>query len=95
MTWVAGKTNRDELLGLGSLTWLNGVQSGAPMTNQIYTGTITRNGTPLTIPAFLAIASSQVEGTPVISHGNVDAQGRIIEVYLSSNSPGTNYWIYH
>jgi hypothetical protein len=96
MTWIAGKTNRDELLGLGNLTWINGAQqSSTILTNQLYTGSITTNSTPLTIPAFLAIASSQVEGSTVVCNGKVDAQGRIIQVYISSNSPGTNYWIYH
>jgi hypothetical protein len=96
MTWIAGKAQRGELAGLTNLVWLNAQQSSSsPSDQSIYTNSIFAQGGSLVIPAYIAIASSQCEGTPVISHGAVDAQGRIIEVYLSSNSPGTNYWIYH
>jgi hypothetical protein len=98
MTWVAGVTNRNEILGLGNLVWLNSQTSAAQ--SQMYTGPATGGGS-LTIPAFLAIASSQVEGTPVICQGNVDAQGYLIKVYIptGTNNPGSSipfpFTIYH
>ena len=109
-TWIAGKTHRDELLALGNLRWLNGGtppaemdymlgQSNLPMFNDSVTS---NNGTPLTIPGFLALASSQVEGTPVVEHGDVDARGKLIKVFLPSTSGGSPtavdtapYFIYH
>ena len=75
MTWVAGKTNQTELAGLGLLRWLNGGQQ-TPTTMhysfmdqdnlQWYTGPGNDSTSPLRIPAFIALASSQVEGTGVI-----------------------------
>jgi len=107
MTWVAGKTNRDELLGFGDMKWLNGGMlnsdynaNGAAVSKLMYTGGNTASGThtKLQIPAFIAIASSQVQGTPVICHGDVDARGTLIKVYFpggSSPTPGENFFIYH
>ena len=96
-TWIAGKKQQNELLGLGSLKWLNGGQQNSDQFT-MYTGDATGGGSPLTIPGFIAIASSQVEGTPVICHGDVDAQGKLIKVYIpSGNSPkaAEDYFIYH
>lgn len=99
MTWIAGVTNRNEILGLGKLVWLN---STTRLTNDItmYYGNVTGNNV-LTIPAFLAIASSQVEGGTVIEDGDVNAVGRLIRVYIptGTNFPGTKipfpFTIYH
>ena len=76
MTWVAGKTNQTELAGLGMLRWLNGGQQ-TPTTihysfmNQDnlpwYMEERLNSASPLQIPAFIALASSQVEGTGVIA----------------------------
>jgi hypothetical protein len=112
MTWIAGVTNRDELLHLGSLSWLNGGMkvsgdynaNGAAVSKLMYTGGVNGNSggySKFQIPAFLAIASSQVEGTPVIEKGNVDAKGYLIKVYIptGTDSPGTGipfpFTIYH
>lgn len=103
MTWIAGKKKRDELLGLGNLRWLNGGTAPGEMNywlNQrnlgMYTGSATTgSGSKLMIPAFIAIASSQVEGTPVIDHGDVDAKGKLIQVYLSQSTKGESLLIYH
>jgi hypothetical protein len=74
MTWVAGKTNQTELAGLGNIRWLNPNpsppaevsywmnQSNLPMYNGASTGS-----SALQIPAVIAFASSQVEGTGVIA----------------------------
>jgi hypothetical protein len=108
-TWIAGKKEQDELLGLGNLSWLNGGMknpdynaNGAAVSKVMYnTGSGVHNNTggfqPFKIPAFVAIASSQVQGTPVICHGNVDARGTLIKVYFSPDSPtsGEDYYIYH
>jgi hypothetical protein len=63
---------------------------------------LVNGGTPLQIPGFVALASSQIEGTPVIAHGDVDARGKLIKVYLPSSSGGSPtavdqapYFIYH
>lgn len=94
MTWVAGVTNRPELLGLGNLVWLNSSSSTVP--TSMYEGPVDSSGnTPLTIPAFMAIASSQVEGTTVVENGDVNAVNTLIKVYFSTNSPGDSYLIYH
>jgi len=97
MTWIAGKTKHDELLGLGSLSWLNGGQKTADQVSKvIYTGPNTGAGS-LQIPGYIALASSQVEGTPVVAHGEVNAQPKLIKVYLPGSSPKSleQYWIYH
>ncbi|HXB58302.1 MAG TPA: hypothetical protein VNU95_01995, partial [Candidatus Acidoferrales bacterium] len=94
MTWVAGVTNRPELLGLGNLVWLNSSSSTVP--TSMYEGSINSSGnTPLTIPAFMAIASSQVEGTTVVENGDVNAVNTLIKVYFTTNTPGDTYFIYH
>lgn len=98
MTWVAGKTEHKELLGLGNLKWLNGGQKSADEVSRVmYTGGIFGNGN-LMIPGFIAIASSQVEGTTVNGdNGPYDAQGKLITVYFPSTTPraGTSVLIYH
>lgn len=70
MFWVAGKTNRTELAGLGFLRWMNG---GAPPAEMHYSFMNQNNlqmyiGARLTskqfmIPAFIAVACSQAEGS--------------------------------
>lgn len=102
MTWIAGKKKRDELLGLGNLRWLNGGTSPGEVDYRMgqrnvrmYTGSAASSGNTLTIPAFIALASSQVEGTPVISHGDVNAAGKLIKVYFSSSTEGETFLIYH
>ena len=96
-TWIAGKKQKDELLGLGNLKWLNGgKQDSGEFT--MYAGSATGGGSPLIIPGFIAIASSQVEGTPVIAHGDVNAAGKLIKVYIPSGSSpkaGEDLFIYH
>ncbi|HSY43394.1 MAG TPA: pilus assembly protein TadG-related protein [Candidatus Acidoferrum sp.] len=98
MTWIAGVNSRSELANLGSLVWLNSSSSTVP--TGMYTGPNTGNGS-LTIPAYIAIASSQIEGTPVVCNGNADAVPELIRVYFptGTNSPGTElpfpFTIYH
>ena len=107
MTWIAGKTNRLELAGLGALPWLNGGrpapevqysfmdQSNLPMYAGDKPVISPENG--LRIPAFVALASSQVEGTPVVAHGKANAKGKLITVHLpfSQDSPGDTLFIFH
>jgi hypothetical protein len=105
MTWIAGVTNRDELLHLGNLAWLNGgmknsnyQQNGEQVSKLMWTGPANGNSggySKFQIPAYIAIASSQIEGTPVICHGDVDAQGKLIKVYLPGKTPGDDFLIYH
>ena len=104
MTWVAGVTNHNELLNLGNLAWLNGGNNvpatfytkNSPIKDQasmpIYTGQAEINtSTPLTIPTYIAIASSQVEGDTVVCNGNADAVPVLIRVYLPFPSQSTNW----
>jgi len=86
MTWIAGVTNANEILGLGNLVWLNSTARYAP--TNMYTGQFTGSGS-LMIPAYIAIASSQVEGTTVICNGNVNATPQLIRVCIPTGS--TNY----
>jgi hypothetical protein len=105
MTWMAGTTNHDELAGLGYLRWLKGndynssaqVQYFMNQENlQMYTGAATNSNSPLIIPAFIALASSQVEGNVVIDHGNSSwAVQTLIPVYFPQKTPGTQFYIYH
>ncbi|HTR43689.1 MAG TPA: hypothetical protein VMH87_18915 [Pseudomonadales bacterium] len=108
MTWIAGVEGQNELLNLGNLAWFNGGNNvpstfytqNSPVKDQAsmptYTGQAQINtSSPLAIPAYLAIASSQVEGTTVISDGDVNAVPQLIRVYLpfpsqSTNRPGTD-----
>jgi len=95
MTWIAAKRKRGELAGLGKLRWMNGGEQNEDQISKVmYTGSALGSG-KLEIPAFIAIASSQVEGTPVVSHGDVDAHGKLIKVYLSESTPGESFWIFH
>jgi hypothetical protein len=105
MTWIAGKQKHDEVLGLGNLKWLNGgmvnqdyKQNADQVSKTEYTGDVnSSNNNPLQIPAFVAIASSEVEGSTVIAHGDVNAQGKIIKVFLPGGSPtpADKFFIYH
>jgi len=102
MTWVAGKEGRDELIGFGSLRWLNGGRDSEVEMEEnskaMYTGPVSGSGRKLKIPAFVAFASSQVEGDPVIAKGNTDAEGKIIKVYFppySDPKPAEDILIYH
>ena len=86
MTWVAGKKYGDEVAGLGGTRWLK-EKEGATFvdTNVMYSGEIL-NPVQFRIPAFIALASSQVEGTPVISYTDeVNSRGTLIPVYLPFN----------
>ena len=106
MTWIAGVTNHNEMMNLGNLTWLNGGNNvpstfythNSPIKDQasmpIYTGPAENSSSPLTIPAYIAVASSQVEGDTVICNGSANAVPVLIRVYFpfpsqSTNSPGT------
>ena len=110
MTWVAGVTSRNELLGLGNLAWLNGgmkdsdyTKNGDQASKVMWNGSVIGNSGnysgDLKIPAFLAIASSQVEGHPVICNGDADAKPYLITVTLPFPSNNTNsaksYFIFH
>lgn len=72
MVWIAGKTNQTELAGLGFLRWMNGGNPASQVTysfmNQqnvaMYTGS-SLTSTEMTIPAVVAVASSQAEGSKV------------------------------
>ncbi|MEI6166888.1 MAG: hypothetical protein WCS52_06815 [bacterium] len=86
MTWVAGKKYGDEVAGLGNTRWLR-AKEGATFvdTNLMYSGEILNPDT-FRVPAFIALASSQVEGTPVISYTDeVNSRGTLIPVYLPFN----------
>lgn len=103
MTWIAGKLGRGELLGIGDLDWLSGEQADIAAIEQntrvMYSPDSVRNGSSeLKIPAFLAVASSQVEGTPVVSKGDANAEGKIIKVYFPPESgakEGEKFFIFH
>lgn len=103
MTWVAGTESRSELLGIGDLNWLSGGKADDTAmevnSRAIYSpGSVRSGASELKIPAFLAIASSQVEGEPVVSKGNADAEGKIIKVYFppeSNPKSGEQFLIYH
>lgn len=105
MTWVAGKLSRDEVAGLGRLRWLYsdstaGIEE-SEKTHLYAKETLNPEGIKLMVPAFLALASSQVEGDPVVSQtDNVNAEGKIIAVYMplpSYKNPkrGDKLLIYH
>jgi hypothetical protein len=87
MTWVAGKESHDEILGLGNLKWLNGgLQNADEISRLMYTGESSSSGSTLRIPGFVALASSQIEGTPVVLNGDADAKGKLIKVYRPGGS---------
>jgi hypothetical protein len=98
-TWVSGTDQKNELLGLGNLSWLNGGQNGdTNMFTNSATGAGSGSAGIFQIPAFIAFASSQVQGSPVICHGDVNAQGTLIKVYFpfgGSPTSGEDYYIYH
>jgi hypothetical protein len=102
MTWLAGVTSRTELLGLSNLVWLNSTTTTTPPnTMYSYDNAVGNYANPLTVPAYLAIASSQVEGTTVVEQGDVNAVGVLMRVYIptGTNFPGTKipfpFTIYH
>jgi hypothetical protein len=109
MTWIAGVTNRDELLHLGGLAWLNGgmknsdyKQNEEQVSQLMWNGNAIGNSggySKFQIPAFIAIASSQIEGHPVICNGDADAKPYLITVTLPFPSDNTNsaksYFIFH
>jgi len=95
---------------LGGLSWLNGGmknsdynQNAQQVSQVMWTGAANGNSGNysgnLQIPAFLAIASSQIEGHPVICHGDADAKPYLITVTLPWPSNNTNsaksYFIFH
>jgi hypothetical protein len=106
MTWITGKTNQPTVLGL--LRWLNPnptppaeipywmSQSDLPM----YNGAVL-SVSNLQIPAFIAFASSQVDGAPgttwngVVTNGPANAYPYLIPVYFPGFGPGTSIGIYH
>jgi hypothetical protein len=71
MTWIAAKNTQPELAGLGFLRWLNPNPEPPAETsywmNQwnlpLYRGSVRSSGN-LVIPAYIALASSQVDGAP-------------------------------
>ncbi len=83
MTWIAGKKYQDEVAGLGKMRWLREKEGEVfADTNSMYNGE-SEAPDKLRVPAFIALASSQVEGTPVISYTEtVDSKGKLIPVYL-------------
>lgn len=88
MTWIAGTTNAPEILGLGNLVWLNSSPNSTIEPTNMYTGPVTGSG-GLTIPAYIAIASSQVEGTTVVCDGTPNAVPQLIRVCIPEGT--TNY----
>lgn len=95
MTWVAGKVHQHELLDLGDLRWFNGGrEASGNVRSAMYSGPARGNGL-LQIPAFLGIASSQVEGEPVVSYGEADARGRLINTHLPYSGSSLAPVIYH
>jgi hypothetical protein len=104
MTWIAGRESQDEILGLGKLRWINGQSRSLDEIKVLYSGPSFPAGgaqeVPGFIPGFLAVASSQVEGTPVIDHGSADAKGKLIKVYfpqtpITPEFPGESIGILH
>lgn len=91
MTWLAGTTEKPHLLahllerdGV-VFAWLKGGQENMDsLTMFSGSGDSPHPGysRPMKIPAYVAIASSQVQGQPVIGHGSVDAKGKLIRVFL-------------
>jgi len=91
MTWIAGKLRKPELLGLGKLRWLatRTEASAAKMeenSKKMFTSDVLSGSPELVIPPFVALASSQVEGTPVVSKGDADAKGQIITVHFGEDT---------
>lgn len=105
MTWIAGTAGQDELLGIGDHNWLSGGRADEAAMEEnsrvFYSPDSVKSGaSTLTIPAFMAIASSQIEGNPVISYsdGESTAKGKIIKVYFPPDSDptaGEDFLIYH
>ncbi len=102
MTWIAGKGQREEITGLGNLMWFNPGEAKSfeemeTISRTFYKGA-NLSGDKIKIPSFLAIASSQVEGEPVISYGEANAKPKIITVHFPPDDnpkEGTSMLIYH
>lgn len=107
MTWIAGKTNQPTVLGF--LRWLNPNPNPPPEVaywmNQnnlpMYQGSAT-GSSGLEIPAFIAIASSQVDGAPgttwsgVVEKGPANAYPYLIPVYFPfGGGPGKSIGVFH
>ena len=110
MTWIAGKTNQTELAGLGFLRWLNPKptppeeitywmnQSGLPMYKERAMAS-----SSLVIPAYIALASSQVDGKPgtkwkgVVAHDAPNSYPYLIPVQIPTAKPvaGNSIGILH
>lgn len=98
MTWLAGKKSYGQGAGLGSMIWFHGQQQdmetqGRVMYDQTYTA-----GSELRIPAVMGIASSHIEGEPVVSEGDANATPKLITVHLPPADNPTavdDYLIYH
>lgn len=82
MTWIAGKKRHDELLGRGDWIWFNGRKNTHG--DVLYNGPSHDNSRPINLPDVIALASSQVEGLPVVAHGKANAQARLITVQIPS-----------
>jgi hypothetical protein len=103
-TFVVGKMKEQELAGLGLLRWFHGGRATPTEETdywlgqhnlRMYQGSATDTSSPLEIPAFLAFASSQVEGDPVVSKGTPNAQGKLISVYFPTKTSGASFGILH
>jgi hypothetical protein len=95
MTWIAGKAQEQELLGLGSIPWLNGERENVDELTMYLGGERAPAGAPLKIPAVIGTASSQVEGDPIVDHGPANAKGKLIKVYFPPDFPGQSVGIFH
>jgi hypothetical protein len=106
MTWIAGKTSQPELAGLGFLKWLN-PDATTPSENSnlpMYEGS-SLSSSSLEIPAFIAFASSQVDGAPGTTWNGVgmddekprsaNAAPYLIPVYIPGIGAGTSVGIFH
>lgn len=88
----------------GSLNdrWLQQKLAGDPNAiggdlDRFYDGNYIDQNRTLEIPGLIAIASSQVEGEPVVDKGTADAEGKIISVYfpIGDGYSGERIFIYH
>ena len=93
MTWIAGKNAPEDSMGFSRLVWMSGSRVELDSIQTMYSGSV--NGGDLSVPAMLGIASSQVEGTPVVDKGDTDAKGRLINVYLLEQLEGAKLGVLH
>jgi hypothetical protein len=89
MTWLAGMEPAMDRLGMGNLIWMTGGRRDLNTIDTMYTGPV--RGGSLTVPAVLGIASSQVEGTPVVDKGDTDAKGKLIKVHVPTSASGRSF----